>query len=71
MLKQVAESKQVIISTQSVELLNAFEPQDVVVVEREGGNTQLTRLDMTELSDWLEDYSLGDLWKRNILGGRP
>ena len=71
MLKQVAETKQVIVSTQSVELLNAFEPQDVVVVERESGTTVLKRLDPEELKDWLEDYNLGDLWKRNVLGGRP
>ena len=71
MLKQVAETKQVIVSTQSVELLNAFEPQDVVVVERESGATVLKRLDPEELKDWLEDYNLGDLWKRNVLGGRP
>ena len=71
MLKLVAESKQVIVSTQSVELLNAFEPGDVVVAERENGATTLKRLDPTDLQDWLEDYSLGDLWKRNLLGGRP
>jgi len=71
MLKQVAETKQVIVSTQSVELLSAFEPQDVVVVERESGATVLKRLDAGELNDWLEDYNLGDLWKRNVLGGRP
>lgn len=71
MLKQVAETKQVIVATQSVELLNAFEPQDVVVVERESGATVLKRLDSAELNDWLEDYNLGDLWKRNVLGGRP
>lgn len=71
MLKQVSETKQVIVSTQSVELLNAFEPQDVVVVEREGGATVLKRLDPEDLKDWLEDYNLGDLWKRNVLGGRP
>lgn len=71
MLKQVAETKQVIVSTQSVELLNAFEPQDVVVVERESGATVLKRLDAEDLKGWLEDYNLGDLWKRNVLGGRP
>ena len=71
MLKQVAETKQVIVSTQSVELLNAFEPQDVVVVEREGGATALKRLDPEALKEWLEDYNLGDLWRRNVLGGRP
>lgn len=71
MLKEVAEVKQVIISTQSVELLNAFDPQDVVVVEQQRGMTSLRRLDAGELEGWLEDYSLGELWKRNVLGGRP
>jgi predicted ATPase len=71
MLKEVAETKQIIVSTQSVELLNYFEPQDVVVVERENDASTFKRLDAQELADWLEDYSLGELWKRNILGGRP
>jgi predicted ATPase len=71
MIKQVAETKQIIVSTQSVELLNAFEPEDIIVVEREQGATTLKRLDSEELGDWLEDYTLGELWKRNILGGRP
>ena len=72
MLQQVAETKQVIVSTQSVELLNSFSPEDVVVVQREQDETVFKRLDADALSDWLiDDYSLGDLWKRNILGGRP
>lgn len=72
MLKEAAESKQVIVSTQSVELLNNFQPEDVVVVQRENDASVFKRLDAEELSDWLaEDYSLGELWKRNILGGRP
>lgn len=71
MLKQAAETKQVIVSTQSVELLNHFEPEDVVVVEREGDASVFKRLDAQELADWLEDYSLGELWQRNVFGGRP
>lgn len=71
MLKRAAESKQVIVSTQSVELLNALSPEDVVVVEREDGATVFKRLVPDDLKDWLEEYSLGELWKRNILGGRP
>jgi len=71
MLKEVAETKQVIISTQSVELLNHFSAQDVVVVQREQGASTFKRLDEADLSEWLEEFSLGDLWKRNILGGRP
>jgi predicted ATPase len=74
MLQQVAETRQVIVSTQSVELLNAFEPEDVVVVQREQDETRFKRLNATELADWLSDdyhYTLGELWQRNILGGRP
>ena len=72
MLKEAAESKQVIVSTQSVELLNAFTAEDVIVVQREQEETTFKRLNSNDLSDWLvDDYSLGDLWKRNILGGRP
>lgn len=71
MLKQVSEKKQVIVSTQSVELLNAFEPEDVIVVDRENGASTLKRQTNEELDAWLQDYGLGELWKRNILGGRP
>jgi len=71
MIKEVAETKQVIVSTQSVELLNAFLPEDVVVVSRVDGASTFSRLSSNDLSDWLEDYTLGELWKRNILGGRP
>lgn len=69
--KQVAEDKQLIVSTQSVELINELAPEDVVVVDQEQGVSSFKRLTESELSDWLQDYSLGELWKRNILGGRP
>jgi predicted ATPase len=71
MLKQVAATKQVIVSTQSVELLNNFEPEDVVVVDRQNGESAFRRPNRQELADWLEDYTMGELWKRNVLGGRP
>ncbi len=85
LLQKVAVRSQVIISTQSVELLNYFEPEDVIVVEQEApvpGNDRqrglpsprqsvFRRLEPAELSRWLEKYSLGDLWKKNVLGGRP
>mgnify|MGYP001184575066 CR=1 FL=1 len=71
MLRQTSEQKQLIVSTQSVELLNALEPEDVVVVDREDDASVFRRLDAASLKDWLEDYSLGELWKRNVFGGRP
>ena len=72
MLKDVSQTKQLIVSTQSVELLNALEPQHVVVAQRVNGATTLERLDPALLQGWLDDYQdLGELWKRNVLGGRP
>jgi predicted ATPase len=64
-------SKQVIISTQSAPLLNEFSPEDVIVVDRVQGESVFHRLDSAQLSEWLKEYALGELWQKNILGGRP
>jgi len=71
LIKQVSVNTQVIISTQSPFLLDHFQPEDVLVAERVDGGTQFTRLDSAKLATWLEDYSLGQLWEKNELGGRP
>lgn len=62
---------QVIVSTQSPLLLDHFQPEDVLVADRVEGSTQFTRLDSAKLKTWLETYSLGQLWEKNELGGRP
>jgi predicted ATPase len=71
LFKQAASRTQVIVSTQSALLLNAFEPEDVIVVERAEGQSSFRRLESAQLSEWLEDYALGELWQKNVLGGRP
>jgi predicted ATPase len=71
LVKQSALSTQVILSTQSPFLLDHFDPADVLVADRVDGGTSLTRLDVERLEHWLEDYSLGQLWEKNELGGRP
>ena len=71
MLQQASDSRQIIVSTQSAEIAGEFAPEDVVVVNRKDGASTFERLDEDDLSDWLEDYSLGELWKMNIFGGRP
>jgi predicted ATPase len=65
------QGRQVIVSTQSAQLLNEFDPEDVIVVERTQGESVFHRLDSTQLSGWLEDYTLGELWQKNVLDGRP
>lgn len=71
LIKQVSQETQVILSTQSSLLLDHFEPEDVLVADRVKGQTQFSRLDSSSLSAWLEEYSLGQLWEKNELGGRP
>jgi predicted ATPase len=71
LVKQASVKTQVILSTQSSLLLDHFEPEDVLVAERAGGGTQLMRLESSRLESWLQDYSLGQLWEKNELGGRP
>ena len=71
LVKKVSVETQVVLATQSPLLLDHFQPEDVLVAEREGGQTRFTRLDGAELETWLEDYSLGQLWEKNQFGGRP
>lgn len=71
LMKRAAEKKQLIISTQSVELINHFSAGDIVIVDRVNDASVFKRLDEERLEDWLEDYSLGELWQQNVLGGRP
>jgi predicted ATPase len=71
-LIQVTSRKtQLIISTQSPALVDCFQPEDIIVVNRKDGASVFLRLDRNELSSWLEDYSLGDLWRKNIFTGGP
>lgn len=71
LLRQASETKQIIVSTQSVELVNQFAPNDVIVAERHDGASVFHRLDGDHLKEWLDEYTLGELWKMNVVGGRP
>ncbi len=72
LLQSLPEKIQIIISTQSVNLVNEFTADDILVVERRSNHeTVFLRQSEESLSAWLKEYSLGQLWKKNILGGRP
>jgi predicted ATPase len=71
LLRSASTRMQVIVSTQSVPLLNEFTIEDLIVVERDNGNSIFKRLNEDDFSSWLENYSVGELWEKNILGGRP
>ena len=71
MMKSTAQQHQIIVSTQSVELVNEFDLDDLIVVDKKAGASTFTRPNPAMLGEWLNDYSLGEMWKKNLLGGRP
>lgn len=71
LLRSASARMQVIVATQSVPLVNEFSVDELVIVDRLDGDSVFQRLDETAFQTWLEDYSLGELWEKNIFGGRP
>jgi len=71
MLEQASLSSQILLATQSVTLLNNFEPEQIIVAENDGDSTSFRRCDPEALSAWLGEFGLGELWEKNVLGGRP
>ena len=70
-VKSISKTYQVICSTQSVTFANHFVPDDFIVVDQEKGISTFTRPDAKQLAQWLEEYGMGDIWTKNIIGGRP
>ncbi|MCB8965230.1 MAG: AAA family ATPase [Bacteroidales bacterium] len=63
---------QVIIATQSTDLISHFSPEDIITVDQIDGKSKFNRLKSDDLQLWLEDYTIDDLWKRNIItSGQP
>jgi predicted ATPase len=71
LIQSAAARTQVIISTQSPTLLDQFKPEEVVVVNRQEGRSTFDRLDSQELREWLAEYSVAELWQKNVLRGGP
>ena len=62
---------QILISTQSSSFLDNFDPEDVIAVNRERKESQFKRLNPLKLKPWLDEYSLEEVWEKNIAGGGP
>lgn len=71
LIRNISKNTQVIISTQSLNLIDNFDPEDIVVTERTEQGSIFYRLNSTDLEIWLKDYTLGDLWGKNIFGAQP
>lgn len=71
LIHAASKHAQVILATQSMPLVNYFEPEQVIVVDRKAGESEFHRLSNEKLVDWLKEYSLAELWEKNVIGGRP
>ena len=71
MIKVMSFQRQVIVATQSPLLVDEFAPNEIFVMELKDGQTKVSRQDDEYLKHWLEEYTTGELWQKNVLGGRP
>ena len=71
MIKKASSRTQVVVATQSPTLIDNFSSDQIIVVNRDSKESKFRRLREEELASWLEDYTLGELWQKNILGANP
>ena len=71
LVRKASHHCQIVLATQSTQFVNCFDLQDVLVVKSSDGITNVERLDPHELKEWLDDYSVSELWEKNVIGGGP
>jgi len=71
LIRSASVYTQVILATQSTNLLDHFEPEDVIIVEQQSGISVFKRLEPDKLTTWLQEYALSELWEKNVIGGSP
>lgn len=71
LFQKAAADTQVLVSTQSSTFLDHFQPEEIIVVDRTAEGSKFTRPDPRKLEAWLEEYSLGEVWEKNIVAGGP
>jgi len=71
MIQSLAQDRQIIVATQSPLMVDTFELDQLFVLEMVEGRTELRTQNVQALQDWLHEFSVGELWQKNLLGGRP
>ena len=72
-VRAASQRTQVLLATQSTRLVDEFSPEHLMIVERDEKKrcSVWVKLDSEQLKDWLDRYSLSELWEKNVLGGQP
>jgi predicted ATPase len=71
LMQSAAARTQLIVATHSPQIVAGLDPEQVIVTEKENGETHLRRLERRELEKWLDEFNLSDLWLAGHFGGRP
>jgi predicted ATPase len=71
LMHQVAPKVQIIASTQSPAFSNHFGWEDFIVVDREDDASRFRRLTENEVKPWMDEFAMGEIWEKNLIGGRP
>ena len=71
MIKSLSQERQIIVATQSPLLVDAFDIGEIAVLDLVDGKTEVRKLDEADYQRWLDEYTTGELWQKNLLGGRP
>ncbi|MGL4463695.1 MAG: AAA family ATPase [Planctomycetia bacterium] len=71
LLRKASHHSQVIVATQSPQLLDECDPEDIICVDRKGPESIFSRPDPDKLRAWLDDYTLGEVWRKNVIGAGP
>jgi predicted ATPase len=66
LFKFTSHHTQIIIATQSASFLNNFDAENIVIINRNNGESKLSRLNEQDLAEWLKSYKLGELWQKNV-----
>jgi predicted ATPase len=71
LIRQASHHAQIVVATQSAALVDEFALHEIVIARRSGRETILERLKESDYKEWLQEYSAGELWRKNVLGGGP
>ena len=69
LIADAAKRTQIIVATQSPLLIDQFSIEDIAVVSRKEGQSIFERLKRSDFDEWLKDYSVGELWTKNVIQG--
>ena len=71
MIRSLSTDRQIIVATQSPLLVDGFDLNQILVLDLHEGRTEVRSLEEDDYRHWLEEYTTGELWQKNLLGGRP